>query len=64
MFSVVFKLALIQLAVTSNKQTNWRRAAEMIEKAVGLGAKLVCLPVSDMIVMLRLKRANFTVCIS
>ncbi|GFQ74666.1 omega-amidase NIT2, partial [Trichonephila clavata] len=38
------KLALIQLAVSSNKETNLERACIFIKEAAKNGANLVCLP--------------------
>ena len=40
-----FKLALIQLAVGTNKAANLERAASLIRKAAGNGAQVVSLPV-------------------
>ena len=42
-----FKLALIQLAVGSDKATNLSRAAEKVREAAQNGSKIVALPVSD-----------------
>ena len=41
-----FKLALIQLAVGSDKATNLSRAAEKVREAARNGSKLIALPVS------------------
>ena len=47
MFSNItaFRIALIQLAVSSNKAQNVLRAKEKIKEAVSNGAKVVALPV-------------------
>ena len=42
-----FRLALVQLAVGSNKATNLSRAAEKVREAAQNGSKIVALPVSD-----------------
>jgi len=42
----MFKLALIQLAVTADKQANVARAVGLIEEAAKAGAKIVALPVT------------------
>ena len=39
-----FKIALCQMAVTSDKEQNQRRAAEIVEEAVRGGGSIVCLP--------------------
>lgn len=41
-----FRIALIQLAVSSNKAQNLQRARDKIKEAVSMGAKIVALPVS------------------
>ena len=41
-----FRIALIQLAVSSNKAQNLLRAKDKIKEAVSKGAKIVALPVS------------------
>ena len=41
-----FRIALIQLAVSSNKAQNLVRAKDKIKEAVSKGAKIVALPVS------------------
>lgn len=40
------KIALIQFAVSSNKERNLERVCTFIKEAAQNGAKLVCLPVS------------------
>jgi predicted amidohydrolase len=40
-----FKIALVQLMVTANKQDNIRNALELIGKAAKNDAKLIVLPV-------------------
>ena len=47
MATTSFKLALIQLAVGSDKATNLSRAAEKVREAAQNGSKVVALPVSD-----------------
>lgn len=44
-----FRLALVQLAVTANKAQNILRAKEKIKEAVSKGARVVVLPVSELI---------------
>jgi len=41
-----FRIALVQLAVSSNKAQNLLRARDKIKEAVSNGAKIVALPVS------------------
>jgi hypothetical protein len=41
----VFRIGLVQLAVTANKAQNLLRAKEKIKEAVAKGAKIVALPV-------------------
>ena len=40
-----FRIALVQLAVTSNKAQNLLRAKDKIKEAASNGAKIVALPV-------------------
>ncbi|XP_023214408.1 omega-amidase NIT2-like isoform X2 [Centruroides sculpturatus] len=44
MASRKLSIALIQMAVTASKEANLEKASELIAKAAGEGAKLVCLP--------------------
>ena len=46
LFLLEFRLALIQLAVGSNKSENLSRATKLISEAAKQGAKIVSLPVS------------------
>ncbi|CAN8005548.1 unnamed protein product [Ixodes pacificus] len=39
-----FRLALLQLAVTTNKAKNLERTSKMIREAASAGAKMICLP--------------------
>lgn len=41
----VFRIGLVQLAVTANKAQNLLRAKDKIKEAVAQGAKIVALPV-------------------
>ena len=42
-----FRLALVQLQVSLNKEANVKRAAEMVKEAAGKGAaQMIALPVS------------------
>ena len=45
-----FHLALIQLMVGVDKPTNLLNAARLIREAVGQGAQMIVLPVSDHVV--------------
>ena len=43
-----FRLALVQLQVSLNKEANIKRAADMVREAAGKGAaKMIALPVSE-----------------
>ncbi|XP_001622809.3 omega-amidase NIT2 isoform X1 [Nematostella vectensis] len=44
MAALVFRIGLVQLAVTANKLQNLQRAREKIKEAVAAGAKIVALP--------------------
>jgi len=48
---LAFRIALVQLAVTSNKAQNLSRAKEKIKEAVSNGAKIVALPVGFGIIL-------------
>lgn len=40
----VYKVGLVQMAMSADVDVNLRRAAEFVEEAAGKGAKLICLP--------------------
>lgn len=48
-----FRIALVQLAVTSNKAQNLLRAKDKIKEAVSNGAKIVALPVGFPLILER-----------
>jgi len=43
-----FKFAAIQLAVTADKESNLKNAADKIKEAASNGAKVISLPVSTL----------------